>query len=190
MREIWLRPNVRAIWIGLLLPLFAAVLAMLILATTPDHGPWWWLRLTAVLLLVVVGAVTLIMIVMTRIPRLAYQDGQVLVYLQSGAPFRVPADKVECFFLGQTDSRMPGGGSQSPETASIVVRLAENAPQFHQRQVNQALGQWCGGYITIRGTYCERIHGELLRRLNARLTAVHRELREIQNESKHGEAVG
>jgi hypothetical protein len=35
------------------------------------------------------------------------------------------------------------------------------------------LGKWCGSYITIRGTWCERLSVELVQRLNVRLAEMH-----------------
>jgi hypothetical protein len=38
--------------------------------------------------------------------------------------------------------------------------------------VKPALGAWCDSYVTIRGTWCEPLNGELIRRLNRRLREV------------------
>lgn len=37
------------------------------------------------------------------------------------------------------------------------------------------LGQWCGGYITVRGTWCESITADLMQGLNRRLVEAHRQ---------------
>jgi hypothetical protein len=38
--------------------------------------------------------------------------------------------------------------------------------------VKPSLGTWCGGYVTIRGTWCEPLQPDLIRRLNRRLKEV------------------
>jgi len=57
----------------------------------------------------------------------------------------------------------------------VIVRLAEAAEEWKHRDVRPALGEWCEGYITIRGSWCERITPELMRRMNGRLADVKRE---------------
>lgn len=112
-----------------------------------------------------------------RVPRLAYEDGQLLVYLDSATPTRVPIDIVECFFLGQGASELPKLDGRDAETQNVIVRLAESAKDWRHRDVHPSIGHWCEGYITLSGAWCEPIDGESLKRLNARLVAVHREQR-------------
>ncbi len=73
---------------------------------------------------------------------------------------------------GRSEQQIADG----PETSTVVVRIAERALDWHQRPVKTMLGQWCGGYITVRGTWCEPITAELIQRLNHRLVDVQREL--------------
>jgi len=73
---------------------------------------------------------------------------------------------VECFFLGQAASMLPGRGHQQTRVAAVVVRLAESAEDWKQRDVKPALGSWCDGYITIRGTWCEPLSVDVINRLN------------------------
>jgi hypothetical protein len=56
--------------------------------------------------------------------------------------------------------------------------LAESADQWKQVPVQSSLGQWCDGYIIIRGTWCEPLSGELVNQLNERLVRVQRETRQ------------
>ena len=67
---------------------------------------------------------------------------------------------------------------QQTETAAVVIRLAESASAWSHREVKPALGKWCEGYITIRGTWCERLDIAKVNRLNQRLAEVQRELRQ------------
>jgi hypothetical protein len=123
-------------------------------------------------------------------PRLAYSSGKLLVFLQDGEPIAVPIDIVECFFLGQGASLLPraleGPRGEAGEAATIVVRLAEAAVEWSHRDVLPALGHWCEGYITIRGTWCEPINQELVAGLNQKLIAAHRSVRETRQATVSG----
>jgi len=111
------------------------------------------------------------------------------VYLGAARPFRLPIEVVEVFFLGQAPSMVHKDGDpfddQGPTTSTIVVRLAEKASEWQQRDVRPMLGHWCEGYITLRGTWCQPITEELVRTLNHRLVEVKREQkREREGEQK------
>ena len=67
---------------------------------------------------------------------------------------------------------MPGGIHHRQETVNLVARLAQRQTQWAQVEVKPALGNWAEGYITIRGTWCEPLNPELVRRLNRRLKEV------------------
>lgn len=175
MNEVWLRNNRRALALGMVPP--AAIGGVGLALLTGWFGRWQFLPaqiLGAVLLLFGLVAVVLLALQM-RVPRLAYETGQLLVYLQTGAPIRVPIELVECFLLGQGPSRLPGRRHQQRETTTLVVRLDERAEAWAQRDVKPALGNWCGSHITIRGTWCEPLSVELVKQLNARLSQAARE---------------
>ena len=142
-REVWLRPNRRALALGL-------VPACLLLAAGLAAIAMAWLVVGWTLL---AGGVYLAGVVVwaMRQPRLAYQDGQLLVYLGGPGPRRVPIDVVECFFLGQGPSMLPAtprDDDQQPETSTVVVRLAESAEAWKHIEVKRSLGHWCDGYIS------------------------------------------
>jgi hypothetical protein len=179
-RECWLRTNTRATSLGFLVPGLLCVIGVLLIVLTPTDGgfsPWQW---TGIALLAVAAAMALAVVSMLRLPRLAYQDGKLLVFLRGRTPLAVPIEDVEVFFLGQTESLMPGKGGSSAKTSAVVVRLAEKATDWHARDVSTALGRWQDGYITIRGTWCEPISPELLSQLNKRLVEAHRRRREVE----------
>jgi hypothetical protein len=121
--------------------------------------------------------------VATRIPRLAYDDGELLVYLRSLAPLRVPVEAVECFFLGQGPAHPAAPDEPVAKAANVIARIAESAPQWHARPVRADLGQWCDGYITIRGMWCEPLSHERINQLNRRLAEAHRAVRARQEVS-------
>ncbi len=174
-REVWLRPNRRVFSVGIII-LALSLAGSIFLIATSRH-------LAVTIVGWTMGALTLLLVLfairtMMR-PRLAYDDGFLLVYLGSAQPHRVPIELVECFFLGQGPSLLPAptvaGKSDSPESATIVVRLAESAEDWKHVEVRPSLGQWCDGYITIRGPWCEPINDDRLKQLNHRLVATHRQ---------------
>jgi hypothetical protein len=127
------------------------------------------------------------LLIRARQARLAYDDGQLLVYLRGLNPIRIPIEVVECFFLGQGASLLPpslhGKHGEGAETATVVVRLAEAAREWSHVDVWPSFGLWCEGYITIRGTWCEPLDGELIAGLNRRLVAVHRAQKQVLEEA-------
>lgn len=170
--EIWLRTNVRAVWFGMILP--AAVGAVgLALWIGPSVVPHW-LRIVGATLLAL-GTLTFAALCwQLRRARLAYAAGKLLVWLRPGPPIRVPIEVVECFWLGQAPSLLPGKKHERTETAALVIRIAESASDWQRQDVKPQLGKWCEGYITIRGTWCDRLNVELVNRLNERLAEVTR----------------
>ena len=109
-----------------------------------------------------------------RQPRLTYDGRHLHVNLRAAKPIAVPIELVECFFLGAGFRRLPGKTGREVQMSQLRIRLAERATEWAQFDVKPALGAWCEGYVTIRGTWCEPLTNELIRRLNRRL----REIRE------------
>lgn len=175
MREIWLHTNRRAILLGMLLPGAISIGgAALTLTAWLLAAAWWWLALgvgCAVAGLVMLASLAWWL----AVPRLAYEAGELLVFIDRREPIRVPIDVVEVFFLGQGASFLPNLRGREPETANVIVRLAESASEWKHVDVNPRFAQWCEGYITLRGAWCEPIQPEGLRRLNQRLAEVHRQ---------------
>jgi hypothetical protein len=92
----------------------------------------------------------------------------VLFYLRSGPPIAVPLEVVEAFFAGQGPAHLPVVSNQ-PRSVNLVARLSRRNPEWAQQPVKPALGNWVDGYVTIRGSWCEPLNGETIRRLNRRL---------------------
>lgn len=174
MTEIWLRSNRRILAVGLIPGVAICGAASALLATTASLG----LRYFAVAGLAV--GVTLMGIVMRQLlrPRVAYCEGQVLFFLRAGEPIAVPAQVVEAFFLGQGPAYLPGASEDSEETVNLVARLSQKHPEWMKHDVKPALGKWCEGYVSIRGTWCEPLTNDVIRRLNRRLGEVSREVAE------------
>jgi len=173
MVQRWLSPNLRVMLIGMVILVCLLAGGALLVAGWP--ADYVALRVGGAVLAGAAVVALGVLIYTARLPRLAYEDGHLLVYLRSTEPARVPIECVECFFLGKVTRNLPAGGGATAETKTVVVRLAESAVDWHQREVKPALGQWCGGYITIRGTWCEPLSVQRVNQLNCRLAEVQRQ---------------
>jgi len=170
--ETWLKSNQRALLFAMVFP-FAAVVAGGLVGCWSDA----WLRVLGLLVAGLGLCAIGVLAVMLRRPVLALEGEHLLVFLSSGEPERVPIEFVEFFFRGEGPVS-PDAEDDSANAANIVVRLAERAVDWKQRKIKSSLGQWCDGYITIRGMWCEPIDRPLLEELNRRLVAVHRQARQ------------
>jgi hypothetical protein len=170
MRETWLRPNRRAILFGCIPPIaVAAVGAWFALRSGSSASPAGY---ALPWIAIVCGvAVTSILIMHLRRPRIAFQNGHVLFYLRSGSALAVPVDVVEAFFAGQGPAHLPVVSKQ-PQTVNLIARLSRRHPEWAEQQVKPALGKWSDGYVTIRGSWCEPLDSEVIRRINRRLKEV------------------
>jgi hypothetical protein len=170
MREIWLRSNRRAILFGCVPPLvLGAIGAWLIFALSEFAGNFWlWLGL-----FLVVASVTMIGIMLSQLlhPRIAFRDGMVLFHVRIGQPIAVPVEIVESFFFGQGPAHLPAVSKQ-PQTVNLIARLSQRHQEWASQKVRPSLGSWSGGYVTLRGTWCEPLNSELARRINRRLKEV------------------
>jgi hypothetical protein len=168
MTEVWLQSNRRVLGLALVPAALVGALGVALLVRSDgalDVVGW-----------ALVGAGLLLIAGLLRQfsrPRVAYRDGHVLFNLRAGAPIAVPREVVEAFFLGQGPAYLPRMHGADAETVNLVARLSQKAPEWMHVAVKPALGHWCEGYVTIRGTWCEPLTGDVIRRLNARL----RELR-------------
>lgn len=183
MPETWISPNRRALALGLVAPavLLAGAIGCFVAGQMLDS--WLW-RSTAVVLGVLGGVLLGTLWRLMRQPRVAYDAGEVLVHGGLAEPLRVPVEAVECFFVGQAGAMIPDAAGKEAEVRTVIIRLAEAATEWHHRDVKAAFAHWCEGYITIRGTWCEPITPDLLKRLNGRLAALHRERKAQQAEAR------
>ena len=169
MTEIWLRPNIRALCFAAVLPVGMLVIGLLLAfdVFSLEQGMW----LTALGYAIAAVAIYLLGLIawQARQPRLARRDDALLVYLRQGSPIAVPLEIVECFLLGHAPTLIGGRRHARMETSAVIIRLAESAVDWAQRDVKPALGNWCGGMITVRGTWCEPLSVDLVMKLNARL---------------------
>jgi hypothetical protein len=179
MTEIWLTSNRRVILTAMLPVGLLGAVSLAILGR--DTSPVFHTLATACLVLVVVLLLGLLQQLLR--PRIAYRDGQVLFYLRARSPIAVPVQVVEAFLLGQGPAHLPAAAASKTKTVNLVARLSQRATEWAHQDVKPALGQWCDGYVTIRGTWCEPLTGELVRRLNHRLSDVSRLLEKDESEA-------
>jgi hypothetical protein len=173
MAVVWLRTNTRAHWLSMIPPAVVG-LAGLGLAW-PDWGENRWLNLVGWVIAVISFVSVVALAWRLRRPRLAYEDGRLLVFLRHGPPIGVPIDAIDCFLLGQGPTLLPG--HHDAKTLNVIVRLSETAADWAQREVAPELGSWCDGQIIVRGTWCEPLDVELVKRLNTQLAQATRQLR-------------
>ena len=168
MREVWLHSNRRIAAAGLIVGAPTGV--------RPPRGVAVENAATSSLVLQVLGgsalglgaALLLPSAYLWWRPRLAFDGQHLLVYMKWGAPYRVPIELVECFFMGQIESHLPGRILPEAESSSVVVRLAQAARQWHRQPVAARLGDWFGGYIIVRGTWSALLTTEVVAELNQR----------------------
>jgi hypothetical protein len=158
-REVWLRPNRRALLFALIFPLILGFLSAIL--ALQIEGVLRWL---AAFFAAFGAALTAALAIQAVRPRLAVCHDQVLLFLRWGAPLAVPLSIVECIFLGRPETQQSLG--HASRMVSLVIRLAEAATDYRYRVVKPALGRWEDSYITINGAWCEPLTLELARRLN------------------------
>jgi hypothetical protein len=184
MPEVWLRPNQRALTVMMALPAALLAAAVVALVSSVAMGMSMWISIS-----LGVGVLLLLWLLVplvhsSRLPRLAYENGELLVYMPPYMPARVPIQAVEVFFMGQGDGALPKLAGRETETQNIVVRLAESAEEWKHRRVAPPYGMWCESYITIRGSWCEPITPELMQRINNRMIEVQRERRAAERQAE------
>jgi hypothetical protein len=173
MQETWLRTNRRILLLGMILPA-VLILGGLIVVAVAQSGVRAWFYYVG--LAAAAFGLALFVILLPQIfrPRLAYAEGEMLVYLRAGRPIRLPVEIVECFFVGAGVGQLPGAAGQEIPLRNLVLRVAEKATDFQHRDVKAALGRWDDGYVVFHGAWCEPLNLALVKRLNARLADAQR----------------
>ena len=171
--EYWLRPNIRVMLLSMIPPALLFLVGAVLAAGVSGDDPFF--RWLGAVVAGISGVVLGIFFYVSRLPRLAYRDGYLLLYLRSFDPIWLPVDVVECFFLGQASTKMGQHAGEEVEASTVVVRLAEKASEWHQQEVKPLLGRWCDGYITIHGAWCEPLSAQRVNELNHKLAEAKRE---------------
>jgi hypothetical protein len=163
MRETWLRTNRRILGLGMIFPTVGLAVGLWLLWL---KSPVWQIGLTVIGFSAV--AIALLAWQMT-VPRLAGDEGELLIYLRPGRPIRLPAEFAECFFLSSGAGKLATPHGDVP-VRNLVMRVAERAVEYQERTVTPVLGSWSQGYITFHGAWCEPLNLELVTNLNAKLS--------------------
>lgn len=166
-RDVWLDANRRARSAAGAVALSALVVGAACSVGAVLSGGWMLTLATVVAAAVVLPAFAAW--VFLRRPRIAYDGRFLLLVLGRGPAARLPLDVVECFFLGTATDEASGRS-----TRTIVTRLAEAATQHAAGEADGRIAKWCGGYITIRGTWCEPFDADRVRLLNHLLATAKR----------------
>lgn len=175
--ETWLAPNRRVLGLALVPALLLGGIGGLLWAQFLA----WPVRLAGGFAVAASVVLIVSIILQMRRPRIAYHQGKVHFFLTSRRPHAVPVEIVEAFFIGQGPAGLPGASDRNTRAINLVARLSQRAPDWAERDVKQALGRWEEGYVSIRGTWCEPLTGEVVRRLNRRLSEVQRDSESAEN---------
>lgn len=164
--------NRRLLFLPLLmvLPAAAAVYGVLRHGLASNFG---WIHLT-ILILALLGLVLPYLLLR---PLVAIM-GKHIRFQLGPQPVLVPAEVVECCFMGSGPSELKGSGGQPFNARHLVFRLADNAPEFHAGPTNPHVAKWCGGYITLYGLLAENLNKETADAINQSLVHLHRRIKE------------
>lgn len=166
MTEVWLHPNRRVLALAMvpasLLGGLGVVMLNLDMPTSIQVVAWAALGVACLL---IIGLIQQLLR-----PRILYREGMVCFYLKAGSPIEVPIEVVEAFFLGQGPAHLPGAEQDVTKTVNLVARLSQRKIEWAEKEVKEALGSWREGYITMRGTWCEPLTTDVVRRLNQKLS--------------------
>lgn len=180
--DIWLRNNPRAVrmlmpWPALMALFGIAVLAASCFLASPEAA-WRGWGCALGLLMSAVGILVLVLLErQARGPRVAYQDGKLLLFVRFGPPVQVPIELVECFLMGHAPTLLPGEQNAKQQTITLIVRISERAEEWSHVEVHHLLAAWCDSHVTIRGTWCERLSVQVVNQLNQQLAQVQQQRR-------------
>lgn len=177
--RVWLRANLRAQLVEMILPAIIAIAGLGLVVCFWYSDDYRWLRLSGYAVLTLGAMWWGWLIYLATLPRIAYDEGFLVLQLTPPDAIAVPIEIVECFFIGQGPSAMPPVDGLEAQSVNVVVRLAEKAVEWKHRDVHTLLAHWCDGYIVIRGIWCEPLDGDLVNRLNKKLAAAHRRQRAL-----------
>lgn len=180
MTEVWLHSNRRVLLLAMapMAALGGVVWGFSRIEGVPPYLVWLAIACFGLLCLTLFVSLTRLILR----PRVAYRDGRVLFFLKSGEPISVPVGVVEAFFQGEGPAHLPGASQDQTKSVNLIARLSQRETDWQQRDVKPAFGCWEDGYVTIRGTWCEPITGDVILRLNQRLVEVKQTVQEKSEE--------
>jgi hypothetical protein len=169
--EVWLRGNLRP---AAALALALVMAAAAILAAVWLAGAAGWATMVAT-----IGAAVIVLLAAGLVwgaaqPRLARQGDSILVRLAPLASRSVPLEIVECVFRG-TEPVAAAGDPPKFRVGTLVLRLAERATEWRDRETFRPWGSWDDGHIVIDGRWCEPLSPESARQIATRLADAKRQ---------------
>lgn len=179
--EIWLRTNPRPFWAALIIPVILAFAGAICVWAATLHGAVWPYGWGGCVFTFASLLLAGMLLWRAKSPVLAFEQGNLLLFLGAATPIAIPVQIVECFFTGQGDAILKDRAGKELEAATVILRIAESAKDWHHRDVPPGFAHWCEGYITLRGTWCEPIGPELLRALNQQLVTTQRNWKASQS---------
>ncbi len=171
MTEIWLQSNRRTV-VAISLAIGLVGLVFVGLALWSSHnGSVIAARVCGIAGVVVIVAAAAAGYLGTR-PRLAYDGRKLRIHIGTAQPALIPIELIEGFLLGKGPSYLSGKDDYKTETSTLIVRIAERAPEWEKLPTNVRVAAWCGHYVTLRGTWTEPLSIDVVNRLNQRLYEV------------------
>ncbi len=183
MSEVWLHPNRRVLLLAIVPVTILGGVGTAIIWSEVLPLPHW----LGVGCLGLAGVFLVGLLRQLLQPRIAYRDGTVLFYLKAGGPIVTPLHVVEGFFQGEGIAVLPGNSEKQTKVANLIARLAQREADWQDHDVKAALGDWTKGYVTVRGTWCEPITSDVIRRLNRRLSEATRACQAESGETRQGQ---
>jgi hypothetical protein len=164
MTEIWLQSNRRVFLPPLITAAAAAVLFLILAYADVADGRKWWGGIACAFAWAAVfvwGA--------SRRARLAFDGRHLRINTGLPEPATIPIELIEGFFLGKGPAYLKGKDDYKTETSTLIVRVAERAPEWEKLPTDVRVAAWCGHHITLRGTWTEPLSVDVAHRLNQRL---------------------
>src|SRR4029079_4779989 len=100
----WLRANRRVLTLGLIVPVVLLCAGLVAVVMSQN----FYVRAIGAIVGAIGGMGIFGIVWVMFQPRLAYRDGQLLVNVRRGQPYRVPIEVVEGFLMGQGPTMLPG----------------------------------------------------------------------------------
>lgn len=157
--SVWLAANQRPAQVAALFSaVFFACGGLLALVRSPIT---WGISLGLLAAAIVAVGVTLRL---RLSPPICYDRTHVVLRFPDCRPFAIPLEAVECFFIGV--ARFQPAAARPRESIAVVIRLADRAREWKQRDLPPEYGKWRDGYVMLDGTWCEPIAAAKVEQLN------------------------
>jgi len=171
--EVWLQGNLRPV---IAISLVAGIAAALTVVAVAIVAPPAW----ALLAVAAAGGLLLALLGMlawaAAQPRLVRRGNSVAVRLAPWRVERVPLEVVECVFRGTEPIVASEEAAPRFRVGTLILRIAERATEWRERETFRPWGSWDDGHIVIDGRWCAPLSAESARQIATRLAELKREL--------------